>query len=166
MLLAKALVFGQIIFSLLLSDHSQEINPVNIRHHQVEAEEIVRSLFLVCRLITFKTNCAIFSQIANTPQLFTGLALLNPNDEIADVTIEVFSSQGQLTGKTSFTLSGGHRLSKLLYELVPETRNQVEGYFLVRSSQPLAGQQIFGDYRQTFFAAVPPKILGAYALTP
>ncbi len=109
---------------------------------------------------------AIFSQVANTSQLFTGLALMNPQGEVADVTIEVFSSDGRSTGQASFKLLGGHRLSKLLFELVPETRNQVEGYFLVRSSQPLAGQQIFGDYRQTFFAAVPPKILGVYALAP
>ena len=105
---------------------------------------------------------AIFSQVANTPYLFTGLALMNPQGEAADVTIEVFSSYGEATGQASFKLPGGHRLSKLLFDLVPETRNQVEGYFVVRSSQPLAGQQIFGDYRQTFFAAVPPNIQGPY----
>jgi hypothetical protein len=58
---------------------------------------------------------AIFSQVANTPYLFTGLALLNPRSEVADVTIEVFSASGQLTGQASFKLPGGHRLAKLLY---------------------------------------------------
>ncbi|MDA2929085.1 hypothetical protein MYX84_03895 [Acidobacteria bacterium AH-259-O06] len=110
-------------------------------------------------LQTQKFRHAIFSQVANGLGFFTGLALYNPNMQTADVTIQVFSHEGQMTGEQTLQLSGGQRISQLVSELIPSTAEQVRGYIVIQSNQPLIAQQLFGDNGLNLLSAVPPTIV-------
>jgi hypothetical protein len=45
-----------------------------------------------------------------------------------------------------------------LSELVPASAGRLGGYVVVRSTRPIIGQQLFGDYTQTYLSASPPTI--------
>ncbi|RPI21965.1 MAG: hypothetical protein EHM61_23465 [Acidobacteria bacterium] len=102
---------------------------------------------------------AIFSHVANGVGFFTGIGIFNPNPQAAEVTIQVFSPEGVETGQQHFTVAAGNRFSKLLPELVPSTNGQLGGYVVIRSTQPLVAQQLFGGLSLTLMSAVPPTIV-------
>lgn len=101
---------------------------------------------------------AVFSHVANNSTIYTGLAFYNPGTETAEITLEVFARNGSLVGTQELQLEQGKRLSRLLPELVPASSGYLGGYVVVRSSQPIIGQQLFGDYTQTYLSASPPTI--------
>ncbi len=113
---------------------------------------------------------AVFSQVANLPGFFTGLALFHPGSPFesacatqpADVEIEVFRANGQLAGRASLQLTVGQRLSQLVPQLVPATAGQAGGYIRIRSSRPLIAQMLFGALDGQgirLFSAVPPAVV-------
>lgn len=106
-----------------------------------------------------KFTRAVLNQVANGMGLFTGLALYNPGLETADVTIQVFSPTGTITGERLVPLAPGARLSQTLPELLPATTGQVTGFIVLRSTQPLIAQQLFGENGLSMMAAVPPSIV-------
>lgn len=102
---------------------------------------------------------AVFSHVANGLGFFTGLALFNPWWDSAEVVIEVFSPTGESKGTKTLTIKPWGRLSQTLEQLVPSSIGQVGGYILVRSSQPLVGQQLFGLNSLRLLSAVPPTTI-------
>jgi hypothetical protein len=102
---------------------------------------------------------AVFSHVANGAGYYTGLALYNPNPESVTITVEIYDTEGRLTGTGSFTLASENRTAKLLNELIPSTDGQVGGYAIVRSTLPIIGQQLFGSSNLSLLSAVPPKII-------
>ncbi len=103
---------------------------------------------------------AIFSHVANGLGFYTGLALYNPGSQAAQVTLRVYRTNGSLAGTRQFTLGAGARISRLLdeAELVPQSTGQIGGYFVVESSQPLVGQELFGLGDFSVLSAVPPSV--------
>ena len=104
---------------------------------------------------------AVFSQVANIPSFFTGLALFAPKED-ADITIEVRAADGTLVGESQQFLEAGHRLSKLVPELAPDSDGQAGGYIVLRSTAPLIAQQLFGALGPEgirLLSAVPPTVL-------
>ena len=62
-------------------------------------------------------------------------------------------------GQSQQFLAAGHRLSKLVPELVPDSDGQAGGYIVVRSTAPLIAQQLFGALGPEgirLLSAVPP----------
>ncbi len=104
---------------------------------------------------------AVFSQVANGDFYFTGLAFYNPNQLSTDITIDVYSENGVKTGQLAapIQLGPGMRVSRLLIEWMPATAGQMRGYVMVRSTQPLIAQQLFGDTGMNFLSAVPPAVI-------
>jgi hypothetical protein len=100
---------------------------------------------------------AVFSQVANGAGYYTGLALHNPGTQAADITIEVFSSDGKKTGEGLQSMSGGARLAMLLTQLVPSTEGQMGGYVRIRSDRELIAQALFGNAQS--LSAVPPAVV-------
>jgi len=100
---------------------------------------------------------AVFGQVANGLGFFTGLAVLNPGQVEADVTIQVFANDGRQTGETVRRLAAGVRLVGLLTELVPETDGQIGGYVRLVSTQPIVAQELFGN--GNILSAVMPTIV-------
>ncbi len=111
------------------------------------------------RLQDLTFSDAVFSQVANVPGFFTGLALFNPGATAASVTIEVVRSDGESTGLRQIELPGGHRLAQTVDQLVPESAGQAGGYIRIRSTQPIVAQQLFGDSGLSLLSAVPPKVI-------
>ena len=104
---------------------------------------------------------AVFSQVANIPGFFTGLAFFAPEED-ANITIEVRAADGTLVGQSQQFLAAGHRLSKLVPELVPDSDGQVGGYIVIRSTAPLIAQQLFGALGADgirLLSAVPPTVV-------
>lgn len=110
---------------------------------------------------------AIFSQVANGPvdppdrslRAFTGIALFNPNQQTAMVTVKVFDRDGNLVGSTEITLGPTARLSDLVENLIPDSLGLVRGYIVVESTLPLVAQQLFGNITLKFLSAVPPFVV-------
>jgi hypothetical protein len=90
----------------------------------------------------------IFSHIAADSRFFTGIALLNPSNEDAVVTIDVFDSSGNRIGNKSDTLKPGQCRSKLIGEHVPEisSRPLTFGYIRITSTIPIIGFGAFGTH--------------------
>lgn len=105
----------------------------------------------------------VLSQVAQgmaggTKPYFTGVAIYNPNPTGVEVTIDVYSEQGQKTGTAPLLLAGGNRVSKTLPELVPAISSQARGYIrLTSKGGPVVAFELFGDQTLDFLAAVPPQ---------
>ncbi len=107
-------------------------------------------------LQTRRVKQAVFHHVANADGYFTGLALFNPNQAAATVTLEVYAETGAKTGQATLQLGANSRISKLLTQLVPASTGQMRGFITLRSTQPLIAQQLFGDSGMNFLSAVPP----------
>ncbi len=99
----------------------------------------------------------LFSQVAVDDTWFTGLAVLNPGESPADLTISVYDTQGRLAGSGTRTLAKGARFSLLLSQLVPNLPSLTKGFFTVHSTQPVAGFAVFGTHSLSVLSAVPPQ---------
>ena len=104
---------------------------------------------------------AVYSHIASDDRYFTGLAILNPGDFDATVTISVFNSDATLAMAKTFGLGRGERISGVLTDTFPELASQprTSGYFTVVSDQPLASFALFGTRNLTALSAIPPQIV-------
>jgi hypothetical protein len=77
-------------------------------------------------------SSSLFPHVAQTPELFTGVAIVNPQTGPVSQTVEVLDKNGVLVGAATFTLAAGGRKTALLKELVPASDGQSGGYFRVR----------------------------------
>lgn len=109
---------------------------------------------------------AIHSQVSNGVDAnefegssFTGLAVFNPNDQQANVTIEVYNREGDLVGSAVEQLAAKARLSETVAELVPESVGLVRGYITLESTRPIVAQQLFGNNGLDYLSAVIPTII-------
>jgi Leucine-rich repeat (LRR) protein len=96
------------------------------------------------------------SHVASSETLYTGIALFNISPGKTVVSIEVFTKDGIKIGETSIELKAGHRISRLISELIPSIENQMGGSIRITSTRPVIGQQFFGDRRGNYLSSVPP----------
>ena len=109
---------------------------------------------------------AVFSQVSNgatnpadpSTDAFTGIALFNPGDTAAQVTIQVFTPQGALVGEATIDLEGGFRVSDLVENFVPSSSSQIGGYIRLTSTADIVAQLLLGNNLLSFLSAVPPRI--------
>jgi hypothetical protein len=73
--------------------------------------------------------------------LFTGLALQNPRQAPANVTIALYSPLAVLLGSSTISLPSGHRMMREISELAGGARPTFGSYVVVSSPQPV---QVFG----------------------
>lgn len=101
---------------------------------------------------------AVFNHVANLPVIFTGIALFNPGDGTADIDIIVYGIDGFQVATKSITLGPGQRISRTLtdQDMWPALPVQSGGYIKIQSTQPIVGQQLFGDVDLRYMAAIPP----------
>lgn len=100
----------------------------------------------------------ILSHVAENPDIFTGVTVLNPGDEYALITLEVFSAGGEQTGMVFLELAPAAKTARLLKEWVPGLV-QNGGFVRVRSNAKLLGFELFGNNSLDFLAAVPPQFV-------
>ena len=116
--------------------------------------EYAMSLPLQDRLFTE----AVFNHISNLPTVFTGFAFYNPGDETTSVLIEAIGTDGEKVEEKTLILDPGERIARTLddADMWPTFPTQSGGYIKIQSTQPIAGQQLFGDRSLRYMAAIPP----------
>jgi hypothetical protein len=98
-----------------------------------------------------------FSQVAQDPQYYTGLAAINPGTRMAAVTISVYDTEGRLVASGTTQIPAGCRFSKLLTELVGAFPAMSKGYFKVHSTEPLISFALFGTWDGSVLSAIPAQ---------
>ena len=109
---------------------------------------------------------AVFSQVANgvvdpldlSTDMFSGIAVFNPNDEPVQVALRVFSAEGLGRGEMQFVLGRHRRLSDTLENLIPESAGLNGGYIILEASQGVVAQELFGNHGMDFLSAVLPGV--------
>jgi len=101
---------------------------------------------------------AVFNHISNLSTVFTGFAFYNPGDETAEITIEAIGTDGKTVAEKTLILGPGERIARTLTdtEMWAGFPEQSGGYIKIQSTQPIAGQQLFGDRALRYMAAIPP----------
>jgi hypothetical protein len=104
-------------------------------------------------------DSAVFGQVASNDQYFTGVAMLNPNNDEATVTLEVFNADGTPAATRSLTIPARNRITKVLTELLPELagRNRSSGYIRLTSDMAIAAFALFGTHDLSVLSAIPPQ---------
>ncbi|HXK62030.1 MAG TPA: DUF5719 family protein [Acidobacteriota bacterium] len=103
-------------------------------------------------------NETLYLQVAQSSEdgVFTGLAIMNPNDQTVSVTVEVFDQNGRVTGRKNLFIDAGRRVVDLLdgvHFFGPSFR-QMKGYMRVTGDRPIVSFAMFGDGQTQFLSAV------------
>lgn len=99
----------------------------------------------------------LFSHVAEGVGLSTGLALLNAGESDTMVSIEVFTSSGELVRSGVFLLGSRIRDARLLSEFFPDFPELIGGYIKVRSDQPIIALELFFADNLELVSAVPAQ---------
>jgi len=101
----------------------------------------------------------VLSHLASDASFFTGIAVVNRNNQPTEVTIDVYRPDGQPLGSATLAVPANGRISKVLTEWLPELQGKAiyGGYARVRSTQPVACFGVFGPYDLSSYAAVPAQ---------
>jgi len=101
---------------------------------------------------------AVFNHIANSNEIYTGLAFFNPGEETAEITIIAKRGDGSEAGVKQLSLAPGHRISRTLKDadMLPGTANLLNGFISISSTRPIICQQLYGSTDLHYLAAVPP----------
>jgi N-acetylneuraminic acid mutarotase len=97
----------------------------------------------------------VFPLAAEDGMYQTGIALLNTNDGAANVTVELWSTDGKLRQSASATLKPGERTALYLSDYFPGMGSYVQGNVRVHSNRPVFGIGLINDRSFNFIAAVP-----------
>ena len=109
----------------------------------------------VLPLVDRGTTEVLFPHIASDGVYFTGLAILNPERDPADLTVTVVDPAGAPMASGRLSLAPGARYSRLISQLLPNLPPLSKGYILIRSNQPVAAYAVFGTHVLTAVAAIP-----------
>jgi hypothetical protein len=99
----------------------------------------------------------LFAQVAHGSDWETGWSFLNYGNTTADVTIEIYSPQGNVVQSAKLQL--GPRNSRAFYfeDIFPGAPDILTGYVRVRSTQPLISFSLLTDTLVNFLATIPPQ---------
>ena len=100
---------------------------------------------------------ALYPHVAQDLGFFTGVAILNLQDNDVEVTVDSIDAAGQNLGEKTMTLTSGARMSRLLVELIPATLGQVGGYFRVRGDEAVLSFALFGDLAGKLISTIPSQ---------
>ena len=99
----------------------------------------------------------LLSQVAQTPEIFTGVTLLNVSTGLALVSVEVFNAEGVLRDVLLLELESNQKIAFVLSEVFADFGNQERGFIRVRSSRGILGFELFGRKDLEFLSAVPQQ---------
>lgn len=99
----------------------------------------------------------LFPHMASDEFYFTGLAVLNPDSEEADVEVTILDSGGQTAASRRVRLAAGERFARLISELFPALPPMNRGYFRLRSTRPVTACATFGTHALTAISAIPAQ---------
>jgi len=100
----------------------------------------------------------VYLQVAQSSRegIFTGLALLNPNDQAVTVIVEAYDRSGRVSGRKEVEIAAGKRLVDLLDgpQLFGAGFEQIQGHLRVIARRPVVSFVMFGDGTLEFLSAV------------
>ena len=99
----------------------------------------------------------LLSHVAQTPEIFTGVTLLNASTGTALVSVEVFTAEGVQRGALFLELGSNQKVAFVLPEVFAGFGNQERGFIRVRSSRGIFGFELFGRQDLEFLSAVPQQ---------
>ncbi len=119
-----------------------------------------RSTYSSYPLVGYIYSMFRFNQVAQGStgpiEYWTGLALLNDLDRQVGLTIEVFKPDGTLDRSVAIRLQAYGQVSALLSEILQDPGYlRLDGYMVVRATDPISAIVLYGDARNQFLAAVP-----------
>jgi hypothetical protein len=122
-----------------------------------ERKQFSSSLPLVSRL----ASAFVFGQVASNDVYYTGIAMLNPNDTAASMTIDVYNRNGERIATKMEDLPSKGRVSKLLIQYFPELKDQniSSGYIKVTSDKGVASFALFGTHSSSVLSAIPAQVI-------
>ena len=86
----------------------------------------------------------VVGQIRSGNGFFTGVAVVNPGESVAEVEFTAMLADGTRIGKAVVELEPGERLSRLLQDLIPAVFEQASGWLLMRSGAPVVVGSLVG----------------------
>ncbi len=95
--------------------------------------------------------------------LFTGLAILNPGDTSANVTITLVTRESSVLSTSTQTLRPLEKRALLLREMMPEVLGETSGTVWIQSNVPIFGLQIFGAWNLAVLSQIPAQSTEAIA---
>ena len=118
-----------------------------------------RSYTAALPLIRDLQDSVIFSHVASSDILYTGLAIVNPGNTGADAVIQLYAVDGSLIDETSVYIPAGEHRTKVLTEFFPSLigKEQCNGHIRIISNTPLASFALFGTTNMSVLSAIPPK---------
>ena len=119
-----------------------------------ERETMASSLPLVSELL----ESMLFAHVVSNKTWWTGIALLNPWAEAADVTLTLYERAGKPIGEKRVTVGAGRQQIGLLREYFDWMKDkEQQGYVRVTSNKRLAGFALFGTTQLSVISAIPAQ---------
>jgi hypothetical protein len=136
-----------------------ESNGIELAGNVVFGHPSGESFYAALPLVAELQTDMVFSQVASNSVYFTGVAILNPNDEQANAIIQVFDKNGEVIASKLEIIAPKGRKSMLLTEYFPQltAADLASGYIEVSSIRALAGFALFGANDLSVLSAVPPQ---------
>lgn len=104
---------------------------------------------------------AIFSHIATfqtTDQSFlTGVAVLNPGQLAANVSIFALTPDGEVLGSFGTVLRPQAQIAQVVTDLIPQAADRNGGWIFLRSNLPVYFSSLFASTDQKLLANIPPQ---------
>jgi hypothetical protein len=112
-------------------------------------------------LVSVLQNEVVFSQVASNRTYYTGIALMNPGNTEAHVTVALYDGSGQRLANPTVTLEPKASRAFVLTSLLPELTGQdlISGYVRVIADQAIACFALYGTHDGTALSAIPPQIV-------
>jgi len=114
-----------------------------------------KSLFASFELLGKPQKDFAFPLAAEDSVYQTGIAVLNPNNSTANVTMELWTADGSLAKTTTIALSPGNRTALYLTDWFPGMAPILTGNVRVHSDKPVYGLAQLNDRALHFLSAVP-----------
>jgi len=101
---------------------------------------------------------AVYSHVAEGSGFYTGLTVVNPGTETAEVEFYTLRADGTTVGRSTFSLGPNQKIARLFRELLPASLEQLGGWGFLRSSSPVVGAVLFGSSNGFALANVPQQL--------
>jgi hypothetical protein len=110
-------------------------------------------------LVSRLDSSLLFKQVASSQLWYTGLAIVNPGQDAATATIEVFNADGSPAMSKDEAIPAGGRTSGLLAQFFPAlaSTDRTSGYIRVTSNRPVAAFALFGTNTGSALSAIPAQ---------
>lgn len=106
---------------------------------------------------TFSTG--ILPVVDSSELTWTGLALTNPNSEMAVATLQLISSEGNVKATTTIEINANNRYAITLKDLFEGKEFSGSDYIKFTSTKPLTAVEALGDIDFSYMMAIPSEYI-------